>query len=28
VIQISVIQGLDEYHLNTHLLCTDNGKDM
>jgi len=22
VIQISVIQGLDEYHLHTHLPCT------
>ena len=35
VIQISVIQGLDEYHLQNlryhlagHLLCTDNDKDI
>ena len=28
MIQISVIQGLDEYHLAGHLLCTDNDKDI
>ena len=27
MIQISVVQGLDEYHLHTRLPCTDNDKD-